>query len=629
MLRRNQAQRIAPSDSRKPWYILNANESPDNTCYYDPEKRRIICDESRRKPAPPVPPIPPVPPDDPNGPPPPDWPPGEDWPPEEPEPYPYPPQPKPPNPAETVGKLLGQLLNSVADALIGGPAYAEPSPAPELIYQSERSPQRRVTVHPIPLQPLPEPSVPPSNILKNAAQQTLNILHDAQHQRMLEEARQLHETGQGRPDLVASLMDAYGPAQMTPLPPPRQNLPTEYDTYNPPVDPSVQQAFANLLTPPSGAGTPFIPEDTGLIAANLSNAQKPVDVNTYLRRQQERAMAEAHWQSQRALATEQAETERLKQNLLRMQQQVLAQGQQQSVAANPYERSNTAYEFLGNDYSALDKTTSAQRDAQALFGKYDWHSKIQQQLPLTDSELKQMFHDFELKRYSRDSWERSVVRQAEMEVKRQLAWNMSQGPYALRHKDDYIIIGEQAYGTKEASRAAIRDLDYFQEHDKHLPPLPYPATPDLKKQYYPDVTQKVQKTLSEIRKEIEQAAPVQRDYLVLSKFPNNGDWDLQVNHGLPGQVLELNLHATEILKDSSGKAKTRDQYALFKGEIRRAGYISNYAFGYGMAAVGYPVQFTELAGHGAAIAGGNDGDNPEDIKAMKEGWRAYWEESPK
>jgi hypothetical protein len=187
------------------------------------------------------------------------------------------------------------------------------------IYQPIQAPNN------IPLHPMPPASAPPSSVLRNMAQQTLITLREAQHQRMLEEARQLYETSQGRPDLVARLIDAYDPSQAAPLPPLRQNQPTEHDTYNPPVDPAVQQAFADLLNHRS-----FIPEDPNLIAHNLSYGQKPADLNEYIRHQQERTMADAHWQAQQAqarLAVEQAETERLKQNLLRMQQQVLAEGQ--------------------------------------------------------------------------------------------------------------------------------------------------------------------------------------------------------------------------------------------------------------------------------------------------------------
>jgi hypothetical protein len=104
------------------------------------------------------------------------------------------------------------------------------------------------------------------------------------------------------------------------------------------IPPNRRSLGMERFTQSSNQSSGFIQEDDGQIQRNLAQAGKPVDVNTYLRRQQERAMAEAQWQSrqaQEALAVEQAETERLKQQMLRMQQQVLAKGQSSPSVGRP------------------------------------------------------------------------------------------------------------------------------------------------------------------------------------------------------------------------------------------------------------------------------------------------------
>ena len=198
-------------------------------------------------------------------------------------------------------------------------------------------------------------------------------------------------------------------------------------------------------------------------------------------------------------------------------------------------------------------------------------------------------------------------------LKDRLAENMVSGPDAIKHKDGYIFIGKQAYGTKEALGKAKQDIEYFEAYGEHMPPLPYPTTPHLAGRYYPDVTKKVDSYLKEIRREIKQVSKSRLNSYPWFKqnFGNNTHRDLQVNHGLPGQVLNEG-----------------DQYAIYKAHIRRAGYISNYAFGFATAAAGYFDLEAFLLAQGAAIVGDNDGDSKEDLKAIQKGWKDYWEKYP-
>jgi hypothetical protein len=94
------------------------------------------------------------------------------------------------------------------------------------------------------------------------------------------------------------------------------------------------------------------------------------------------------------------------------------------------------------------------------------------------------------------------------------------GPNALKTEDGYIIIGNRAYGTAEASQKAREFTDYLVEHDQ-FPPSRYPHvgpinTPlDLSKlpmqeqNYYrlnyPDVTTRYDKVSNEIVQQTKQA----------------------------------------------------------------------------------------------------------------------------
>ena len=304
---------------------------------------------------------------------------------------------------------------------------------------------------PLPMQPLSGPSAPPSNVLKGMAQKTLTTLQDAQHQRLLDEVRQLQETGRGRPDLMIRIADAYGPSQMSNLPPLQQSQPGDYDTYTPPVDPNIQQAMANLLNPASGADTPFIFEDPSLIAANLAHGQQPADVTVYLRRQQERAMAEAQWQAQQAqanLAAEQARTEQLKQSLLLAQQQML-------------QKQNTTTPLRVNRPSVSIR----QQDGETT----DVWQKLEQGEVLDDREMKHLFHALDLQNAQAatdaERLQADMLREFAMQT---MAENTVQ--QAERTEQGEVLIQGAPVRAEDARYFAEQDIRHFEQTDTHLRP---------------------------------------------------------------------------------------------------------------------------------------------------------------
>jgi hypothetical protein len=171
------------------------------------------------------------------------------------------------------------------------------------------------------------------------------------------------------------------------------------------------------------------------------------------------------------------------------------------------------------------------------------------------------------------------------------------------HREGYLMIGDQAYGNKEVIEKAKLSRQSMEKYGKELPPLNYPTvkpnTVEKSKwrEVYPDVTNQYKKQLAIIKLDIEKRIksagflklPNAAEFF-LSKFRNNLEYDLQVNHGLPGQVLEWAPDHNLILPDPKDPLfpKTQDQWAMFEGVPRPAGFFSNFAFGYAVAVFGLP-----------------------------------------
>ena len=82
------------------------------------------------------------------------------------------------------------------------------------------------------------------------------------------------------------------------------------------------------------------------------------------------------------------------------------------------------------------------------------------------------------------------------------------------------------------------------------------------------------------------------------------------------------------IKDSDNVITT-DQYAYFRGEVRRAGYLSNFAYGYAIAALDAPKGLSDAGAYYAnSKSSGRIGDNPDDTQAMHDGYETYWRDYP-
>ena len=174
------------------------------------------------------------------------------------------------------------------------------------------------------------------------------------------------------------------------------------------------------------------------------------------------------------------------------------------------------------------------------------------------------------------------------------------------------------------------------EHEEY-PPLQYPTNPNLPKSAYPDVTNQVNDLLKK-RGQYVKALYYEEGKalgffsekgvytLFKSNFGNNYPFDLQVNQGLPGQTVPTD----KITFEQDGTVQTVDQYALFQGKIVRAGYLSNYAYGYLSAAGRLSVEETKTDAWFIGDSGYNlsEDNNKKDNDAIKDGYNSYWKQHP-
>ena len=218
------------------------------------------------------------------------------------------------------------------------------------------------------------------------------------------------------------------------------------------------------------------------------------------------------------------------------------------------------------------------------------------------------------------------------------------GPNALRNEDGYFVIGNRAYGKFEAEQKAYEFSDYLVENEQ-FPPSKYPHrgpknTPlDLSglskreqnyyRQNYPDVTERYEKDLKQIVDITERFfrnGKFQNVYpLFIENFGNNKPWDLQVNHSLPGQAVIFDSNGDIQYKD--GFVKTTDEFAIYNNKLVKAGYLSNYAYGYASAAGGLEKNEALTM----AWLAGSKGEKPfsdlneHDNNAIGNGYKKYWD----
>ncbi|MGE0201428.1 MAG: hypothetical protein AB7P76_10725 [Candidatus Melainabacteria bacterium] len=349
-----------------------------------------------------------------------------------------------------------------------------------------------------------------------------------------------------------------------------------------------------------------VTEDADWIQNNLAMARRPVSMRDLMASEAMQRQADLSRMALEArLDNEIAQTE-------------LARAQAQEIRWRQYEARRQA-RATGEQETLQGKITLT---TPVVYKGVNVTEKIARGEVPTDGELNQLFHEMDLRELStKKPWEKITVQQENNRVIQRIAANMTAGPDALITEDGYVIINRQAYGRKEAMSKAMMDLFLFRSKGIHLVPLPYPTRPDLAKSQYPDVTEEVNKILLEIPNSILNSNS-SAEWLskVIKNFPDNGMWDLQVNYGLPGQMV--------IFDTKEGRdIRTVDQYAIFRGAIRRSGYISNFAYGYGIAAAKSWKGLTETGSYFANLfSKGEFGDNPEDVKAMHDGYDAFWED---
>jgi len=352
-----------------------------------------------------------------------------------------------------------------------------------------------------------------------------------------------------------------------------------------------------------------IQEDWGQIQHNLAHAQKP------------KTQAEIHAiRQQQELVRQQAEIEALQEQ---MRQDNYRRQYQRQIRAGSRIPGYSNQEIPRQPLDILHQVPDAYLN-QSHGKPINLTDKLRRGEPLGSlDEWKQFAHTMHLKYYDlvhQGQQARADFMQNELE---DAVVSVSTGPNALKTKDGYVVIGNRAYGTAESHQKAREFVDYLIENDQ-FPPAKYPSNPNLPQKTYPNITEKVNKLLDGIVIITKQES--QKGFLNGTKplfermFDNNQPWDLQVNHELPGQVLK----DEKVQYDLEGKVITTDQYAIFRGKIHRAGYISNFTFGYASAAAGLSLSFMFTLVQVKALLGGNDGDNPQDLIAMKEGWNTYW-----
>ena len=225
------------------------------------------------------------------------------------------------------------------------------------------------------------------------------------------------------------------------------------------------------------------------------------------------------------------------------------------------------------------------------------------------------------------------------------------GKEPYRHKEGYIYIGNRAVGSAYAEEFAKAFQQYKNTHGGAEPPLDFPTDPKRVTQAH-DVTAIINPFLitasnkvtgwvnTEGKINTEANRGIYKRFL--NVFDNNAVWDMQSIPYLPGQAMLFDPKTNNpIFEDwTKMQVKSQDQWCLFRGKVTRAGYISNFVFGYLAAAGRLFMEQTDLKDNGfkpmnelgnilwaKSIKDGHQ-DNPEDFQAIIDGYEAYFQEHP-
>jgi hypothetical protein len=272
--------------------------------------------------------------------------------------------------------------------------------------------------------------------------------------------------------------------------------------------------------------------------------------------------------------------------------------------------------------------SSMDPDTKALFD--EWHKKYALRLePVNPYQVPYRKLDFKGGDLDRDAILREVTKIL--------------GYKPLLTKDGYVIIGRQAYGLYEAIDVAKVAAAYRKIYGRVLPSLPYPITPPdqvlkgKEQSVYPDVTEVMNQHLKDIVQDVAKSVhdPNPGQYLgntlffFVDNFQDNALYDMQVNYGLPGQQLPEGVYFEKIGEyQGYSIVKTVDQRAIYRGKVVHAGYLSNYAYGYAVAAGNW---FKGTTDSGAFFAGlmNKEIKIPDlDKPYYHAGYEAFWADHP-
>jgi len=388
------------------------------------------------------------------------------------------------------------------------------------------------------------------------------------------------------------------------------------ESYNPMTGSTYRQSGGSFqdFSNPTADGHGPVQEDTDFIRRNLAHAKQPVDSWEARRRHNEQ------------MAAQQAEEQRLRERE-KKRQAWEKKKRDDAQATQKYIQKMRANEPPRPVHTPFSNLLSSLEGARANASVIQ---KLRDGKMLSDQELYNGFYHLNTKLAAARNVLETTFAEQILKAYKDRVVEIMVGPNALKNKDGYIIIGEHAYGNQEPVEklkyVAQQELNYFKQHGQYQIPV-YPSTPHLKRNLYPDVTALVKQELAEAKAEAEQIPPWKSRYYLVTTYNNNDKRDMQVGHNLPGQVRGFNAEG-RIAFNNNGDVITKDQYAIFNGKIVRAGYISNYVFGYAAAAAGLSKEETKGGAYWAA-AGGNllkgqlKGDNPLDQQAMDDGWETH------
>ncbi|MBK8190437.1 MAG: hypothetical protein IPK79_08305 [Vampirovibrionales bacterium] len=468
--------------------------------------------------------------------------------------------------------LAATSLNQSGYFTPKGVSRLNPEPSPSLPY-------RKPAPAPAPYQPVEIPEAKPSSIVRD----TLKRL-ESEHQRRLME---IPEYTQPRPLLELTRQNT---GQMAPRP----SRPQAADTEIFETPPSSSDALLRALDPNFGRG-PSAPvqEDWAQIEANLAHASSPLTYQQQVQQAQARQLAELQRQNQQAqlrLAEEQSQL--IKQHL-----------EQESPKNSQIFQSDSKYRSqLKKRIESLITTGN---------------------IPV-QNELRQIFHESDLAFFdARNNIERMFIRKDQDVLSEALAYNMSYGPNQKLLGDGYIVVNGSGYQPQFALDIAKKYLLYFQRHEK-FPEPPFPTGEKSLDRKKHDITHEYDRYLKMVGSEMERLSPIQGLFALKHNFPNNGQWDMQGRPDFPGQALRLDRNGRPISHPKKpGRFDSIDQYALYNGKARRAGWFSNYIFGYASAAGRLPLEAALIIANGVSLLNNQRLDNPADLQAIIEGYQKY------